>query len=106
MSGRRTSALLALTGALLSLHLIWSPVAQAEYGGPIMHFHGGGYGSTPELAIQAATADAEASAESMLAVGLHYTDCVPVGEPQLWERLLPNGTIRHNAEVEIACVRG
>jgi hypothetical protein len=73
--GRRITATLAVTGAVVALLGVAS--ATATSGG--MLFDGGGRGPTAEVAIRSAIDDAVTSAGGS---GL-YT-CTPVGEPQVF----------------------
>jgi hypothetical protein len=73
--------------------------ASLSAGGAAKIFTGGGYGSTPELAVQAAIEDGKnsASAEQL------YT-CVVVGEPQTFgPRPGPRGGVRFTAEANVSC---
>jgi hypothetical protein len=73
--------------------------ASASAGGAAKLFTGGGYGTTPELAAQAAIEDGQnsASAEQL------YT-CVLVGEPHIFgPRPGPRGGVRFTAEATVSC---
>jgi hypothetical protein len=72
--GRRTGAVIAVTGVAASL----AGVASADSNGKL--FQGGGRGPTAEVAIQSAIDDAAASAGAEQL----YT-CTPVGEPEVFE---------------------
>jgi hypothetical protein len=75
--GRRTGALLAVTGVVASL---LGPASTAAASSSGMLFTGASRGPSAEVAIRGAIDDAAASAG---AVGL-YT-CTPVGEPRVFE---------------------
>jgi hypothetical protein len=88
----RAALAVACTGLFLA-------AASASAGGAAKLFTGGGYGTTPELAIQSAIEDAKnsASAEQL------YT-CVLVGEPQTFgPRPGPKGGVRFTAEATVSC---
>jgi hypothetical protein len=92
--GRSSRAVLAV--GCLGLFLT---VASVNAGGAAKVFTGGGYGSTPEGAIQSAIGDAEtsASAEQL------YT-CTLVGQPRIFGPSRgPKGGIRWNAEADLSC---
>jgi hypothetical protein len=92
--GRKSRAVLAVGCAGLFL-----AVASVGAGGVAKVFTGGGYGSTPEGAIQGAIWDAEgsASAEQL------YT-CTLVGQPRIFGPSVgPRGGVRWNAEADLSC---
>jgi len=82
--------------ALVVLGLVLAPASVLLASGGL--FQGGGYGPTPAVAIQAATEDAQACAES---VGL-YT-CTMVGEPEIFVGTGPKGGVRYTAQVSLEC---
>jgi hypothetical protein len=88
----------ALTLVPAGLFLVASPSQVVGYQHDTLFFVGGGYGPTPEVAIQMAFWDAEASAQSFQ----RYA-CELVGEPQLFPG--PNPARRRNfgAQVVVAC---
>lgn len=91
---RKSRAALAIvcTGLFLA-------AASVSAGGAAKLFTGGGYGPTPELAVQAAIEDAENSASSEQL----YT-CVLVGDPQVFgPRPGPRGGVRFTAEATVSC---
>jgi hypothetical protein len=89
---------LALTLVPVGLLLVASPSRVDAYHYDALFFVGGGYGPTPEVAIQMAFWDAEASAQSLQ----RYT-CEIIGSPQLFPG--PNPARRRNfaAQVMVAC---
>lgn len=95
-ANRRIGAALVVPGMVLFLGLISAPEANSQVG--IKLFTGGGYGLTPENAVQAAIEDAEASAS---AEGL-YT-CELVGEPSVFPRNDPNRGPSFSAEATLGC---
>lgn len=90
--GQKTAVALATLGTVLLLTLPSSAADDA------MFFAGGGYGPTPELAVQRAIEDGEISAS---AYQLHT--CEVVGEPEVF---LQNNIYRGNyytAEATVSC---
>jgi hypothetical protein len=74
--GQKPRAALAVLGTVLFLFV--PPSAKAQ---EFEFFTGGGYGPTPETAVQAAIWDAETTASSYML----YT-CEVVGEPEVFPR--------------------
>jgi hypothetical protein len=86
---RNSRAALAVVGTGLFL-----ATASASAGGAAKLFTGGGYGPTPQLAIQAAIEDGQNSASSEQL----YT-CALVGQPRVFGPFSgPRGGVRYTAE--------
>jgi len=82
---------LALSGAPVAPSLSAQPLPVPEY------FDGGGSGSTPETAVQAAIDDARNSAS-----GYGLFTCELAGEPEVFPR--PAGSLRaYSAQVRLRC---
>jgi hypothetical protein len=91
---RKSRAALGVIGAGVFL-----AAASVSAGGAAKVFTGGGYGTTPELAIQSAIEDGQnsASAEQL------YT-CVLVGQPRTFGPFQgPRGFVRFTAEADVSC---
>jgi hypothetical protein len=93
----RRRATLAITAAALMVSALvaTAPTAVAS---TTMQFTGAGRALTADVAIQSATWDAEASAQSM-----GFFDCTLVGEPMLFEGTDPLRGNVVRAEVTIEC---
>jgi hypothetical protein len=90
---RRAGAMLAVTGAAMSL----PGVSSADSSG--MFFDGAGRGPTAEVAIRSAIGDAATSASAY-----QLFTCVPVGEPQVFERFDdPNFGHVFRAQARVFC---
>ena len=90
--GQKAAAVLTILGTVLL------PALPSSAADDAMFFTGGGYGPTPELAIQAAIEDGETSASAYQL----YT-CDLAGEPEVF---LQNNIYRGNyytAEATVSC---